>query len=74
MELVEAIRGEKTSPETIALIKDLAQRLEKPAVVVNDSPGFVTKRVLLATTYRGHGATGEKERLQDGNRQENALR
>ncbi len=60
MELVEVIRGEKTSPETITLIKDLAKRLEKTPVVVNDSPGFVTNRLLFAIIGEAMGLLEKK--------------
>ena len=47
MKLVEVIRGLKTSNETAQLIKDLAQKMEKTPVEVNDGPGFVSNRLLM---------------------------
>ncbi len=47
MQLVEVVKGLQTSEETIQTICDLARRLEKTPVVVNDSPGFVSNRVLM---------------------------
>ena len=47
MPLVEVIRGLATSDATYALVADLCQRLGKTAVEVNDSPGFVSNRVLM---------------------------
>ena len=47
MKLVEAIRGLATSNETYAIVKQLAEKLEKTAVEVNDAPGFVSNRVLM---------------------------
>ncbi|HEY4611790.1 MAG TPA: 3-hydroxybutyryl-CoA dehydrogenase [Bacteroidota bacterium] len=47
MKLVEVIRGHSTSNETYALVKGLAERLEKVPVEVNDYPGFVSNRILL---------------------------
>jgi len=37
--------GEQTSQEVVAEAKDLAERIGKVAVVVKDSPGFVTSRI-----------------------------
>jgi 3-hydroxybutyryl-CoA dehydrogenase len=47
MSLVEVVRGEHTSPETIEAITTLARQLGKTPVVVNDFPGFVANRILL---------------------------
>jgi 3-hydroxybutyryl-CoA dehydrogenase len=47
MPLVEVVRGQLTSPETVRDVVALAERLGKTPVVVNDSPGFVANRVLL---------------------------
>jgi len=47
MQLVEVIRGLETSDETAARILDIARALGKTPVVVNDSPGFVSNRVLM---------------------------
>lgn len=47
MKLVEVIRGLQTSDETTRVILDLARRLEKTPVEVNDFPGFVSNRVLM---------------------------
>jgi 3-hydroxybutyryl-CoA dehydrogenase len=47
MKLVEVIRGLATSPETFATVRDLALRLDKTPVEVNDAPGFVSNRVLM---------------------------
>jgi 3-hydroxybutyryl-CoA dehydrogenase len=47
MKLVEVIRGLATSEETFGRVRDLALKLEKTAVEVNDSPGFVSNRVLM---------------------------
>jgi 3-hydroxyacyl-CoA dehydrogenase len=46
MELVEVIRGEQSSDETIASLVALARQLEKKPIVVQDGPGFLTTRVL----------------------------
>jgi 3-hydroxyacyl-CoA dehydrogenase/enoyl-CoA hydratase/3-hydroxybutyryl-CoA epimerase/3-hydroxyacyl-CoA dehydrogenase/enoyl-CoA hydratase/3-hydroxybutyryl-CoA epimerase/enoyl-CoA isomerase len=47
MQLVEVIRGEKTSDETIATIVQLAKRIRKIPIVVNDCAGFLVNRILL---------------------------
>lgn len=47
MKLVEVIRGLRTSDETAKLIKDLAEKMGKTPVEVNDSPGFVSNRLLM---------------------------
>ena len=47
MKLVEVIRGLQTTNETFALVRDLALKLEKTPVEVNDAPGFVSNRVLM---------------------------
>src|SRR5438034_368897 len=47
MKLVEVVRGLATSDETFEVVKDLALKLEKTPVEVNDAPGFVSNRVLM---------------------------
>lgn len=47
MKLVEVIRGMATSQETFDQVRDLAVKLEKTPVEVNDAPGFVSNRVLM---------------------------
>lgn len=47
MKLVEVIRGLATSQETYELVRDLAVKLGKTPVEVNDAPGFVSNRVLM---------------------------
>lgn len=47
MPLVEVIRGEKSSDETIATIFELAKKMGKMPVVVKDGPGFLVNRLLL---------------------------
>ncbi len=46
MTLVEVVRGLATSDETVAAIEKLATDLGKKPVVVEDSPGFVSNRIL----------------------------
>jgi 3-hydroxybutyryl-CoA dehydrogenase len=47
MKLVEVIRGLATTDETFQMVRDLAVKLEKTPVEVNDAPGFVSNRVLM---------------------------
>jgi len=47
MTLVEVIRGLATSQATYETIRELAVKLEKTPVEVNDAPGFVSNRVLM---------------------------
>jgi 3-hydroxybutyryl-CoA dehydrogenase len=47
MKLVEIVRGLATSDETFQSVRELAAKLEKTPVEVNDAPGFVSNRVLM---------------------------
>jgi len=47
MKLVELIRGMATSDETYLVARELAMKLGKEPVEVNDFPGFVANRILL---------------------------
>ena len=47
MKLVEVIRGLATAQETFETVRDLAIKVEKTPVEVNDAPGFVSNRVLM---------------------------
>lgn len=47
MVLVEVIRALQTSDATFALTMELAKKLGKTPVAVNDAPGFVSNRVLM---------------------------
>lgn len=47
MPLVEVIRGEKSSDETIATVFELAKKMGKMPVVVKDGAGFLVNRLLL---------------------------
>lgn len=47
MKLVEVIRGIATNQETLDCTMQLAQRVDKVPVEVNDYPGFIANRILL---------------------------
>ena len=47
MKLVEIIRGYNTSQATYNTVADLAKKLQKVPVEVNDYPGFVANRILM---------------------------
>ena len=47
MKLVEVIRGEKTSDQTIATAVAYAHGIGKSPIVVNDGPGFLVNRLLF---------------------------
>ena len=46
MKLIELIKGKRTSEQTLRIAKEFAESLNKTVVVVNDSPGFVTTRLI----------------------------
>jgi 3-hydroxybutyryl-CoA dehydrogenase len=47
MPMVEVIRGMHTSDATIAAAQELVEEAGRQSIVVNDSPGFVTNRVMM---------------------------
>jgi 3-hydroxyacyl-CoA dehydrogenase/enoyl-CoA hydratase/3-hydroxybutyryl-CoA epimerase/3-hydroxyacyl-CoA dehydrogenase/enoyl-CoA hydratase/3-hydroxybutyryl-CoA epimerase/enoyl-CoA isomerase len=47
MQLVEVIRGEKTSDVTVATLVALAKKIGKTPIVVRDCPGFLVNRILF---------------------------
>lgn len=47
MQLVEVVRGERTSPETLDRAVRFVQRIGKLPVVTSDRPGFVVNRILM---------------------------
>jgi 3-hydroxybutyryl-CoA dehydrogenase len=48
MRLIEIVRGERTSEQTVAEVRAVAEKMGKEVIVVRDSPGFVTSRLGLA--------------------------
>lgn len=47
MKLVEVVRGLRTSQETIDKILSIAGKMGQVPVIVNDSPGFISNRLLM---------------------------
>jgi len=47
MQLVEVIRGEKTSDQTVVTLVALAKKVGKSPIVVKDCPGFLVNRILF---------------------------
>ncbi|MBN3876730.1 MULTISPECIES: 3-hydroxyacyl-CoA dehydrogenase family protein [unclassified Nostoc] len=47
--MVEMIRGYHTSDITIEIAKKMLDQMGKECIIVNDSPGFVSNRVLMLT-------------------------
>lgn len=59
MPLVEIVRGERTSDETLARVFDYVRQIRKTPVVVNDSRGFFTSRVIGKFIAEAVAAVGE---------------
>ena len=55
MPLLEIIKGEKTNEETLYRALDLARQIKKTPIVVNDSRGFFTSRVIGTFINEGVG-------------------
>ena len=65
MPLVEVIRGERTSDETVATIFALAKTLGKTPVVVRDAPGFLVNRILAPYLSEAVRLVQEGCRIED---------
>jgi 3-hydroxybutyryl-CoA dehydrogenase len=48
MKLIEIVRGERTSDETVAEARGVAEKMGKTPIVVRDAPGFATSRLGVA--------------------------
>jgi 3-hydroxyacyl-CoA dehydrogenase/enoyl-CoA hydratase/3-hydroxybutyryl-CoA epimerase len=59
MPLLEIIRGEQTSDEALARALDYAAQIKKTPIVVNDSRGFFTSRVIGTFVNEGLAMLGE---------------
>jgi 3-hydroxyacyl-CoA dehydrogenase/enoyl-CoA hydratase/3-hydroxybutyryl-CoA epimerase len=47
MQLVELVRGPRTSADTVATALQFAKALGKLPIIVNDAPGFLVNRILM---------------------------
>ena len=45
MKLVEIVRALETTPETLAVMEDVAREMGKETVLIRESPGFITSRI-----------------------------
>ena len=61
MQLIEIIKGEKTSDETINVLIDLAKKSTKNPVVSKDHPGFIVNRINAITMLLIHTMLEKKE-------------
>jgi 3-hydroxybutyryl-CoA dehydrogenase len=52
-QLVEIVIGEKTSEDTIEIIKEVIDKIDKKWVIAKDSPGFIVNRI--AAAFIGEG-------------------
>ncbi|WP_171166905.1 3-hydroxyacyl-CoA dehydrogenase NAD-binding domain-containing protein [Streptomyces sp. I05A-00742] len=59
MPLVEIIKGERTGDEALARAFDLVRQINKTPIVVNDSRGFFTSRVIGRFISEGVAMIGE---------------
>jgi 3-hydroxyacyl-CoA dehydrogenase/enoyl-CoA hydratase/3-hydroxybutyryl-CoA epimerase len=59
MPLVEIIKGERTGDEALARAFDLVRQINKTPIVVNDSRGFFTSRVIGQFINEGVAMVGE---------------
>ncbi|MEU1624438.1 3-hydroxyacyl-CoA dehydrogenase NAD-binding domain-containing protein [Streptomyces sp. NPDC020096] len=59
MPLVEIIKGERTGGEALARAFDLVRQIRKTPIVVNDSRGFFTSRVIGQFINEGVAMVGE---------------
>ncbi|MHA2092437.1 MAG: 3-hydroxyacyl-CoA dehydrogenase NAD-binding domain-containing protein, partial [Candidatus Kariarchaeaceae archaeon] len=61
MQLIEIVKGEKTSDETINVLIDLAKKSTKNPVVSKDNPGFIVNRINAITMLLIHIMLDKKE-------------
>ncbi len=69
MKLVEVIRGIATSDETFAIVKGMSEKMGKVPVECNDSPGFISNRVLMPmineAVFALHEGVATKESIDE---------
>jgi len=54
MKLLEVVRGEESSDETMATVMALGKKMNKAAVVSLNAPGFIGNRMLSGYTYQAN--------------------
>ncbi len=59
MKLVEVIKGQLTSPEVQEFVYNLALKIEKTPINVNEAPGFVVNRILVPLVNEAVGIYAE---------------
>jgi 3-hydroxybutyryl-CoA dehydrogenase len=59
MKLIEIVRGDRTSDDTIAQVRAVAERMGKTPIIVRDSPGFATSRLGIALGMEAIRMLGE---------------
>lgn len=47
IKLVEVVKAEKTSEDTLVTVSNFLKKMDKEAVVITDSPGFITTRLYV---------------------------
>lgn len=65
MPLVEVVRPEKADPRALARVVAVAQAMGKTAIVVRDTPGFYTTRVIGFMFAEAMGLLAEGARIED---------
>jgi len=69
MQLVELVRGPRTSPDALATALQFVKAIGKLPVIVKDSPGFLVNRILMpymieaVRLFREGGAVAEVDRV-----------
>lgn len=63
MKLVEVVRGDQTSDETVAAVASIAEQWGKSPAIAKDSPGFIVNRI--ARPFYGEGLRILGENLAD---------
>ncbi len=59
MRLLEVIRGYETSDETLDIIKELGNKIDKEVIIVNEAPAFAVNRILCPMINEAFFAFGE---------------
>jgi 3-hydroxybutyryl-CoA dehydrogenase len=59
MKLVEVIKGQLTSPEVQEFVYNLALKIDKTPINVNEAPGFVVNRILVPLVNEAVGIYAE---------------